>query len=222
MMSRSDSANRTFLRRRSTRTPIAKVLIVTEGEKTEVTYFQECAKDLNISRYVKVTHNSDGPTPDKVLEYALVLRKNESRRGSPYDEVYCVMDQDRHSTFVCTLKEIKQLQKKGERIQAIASYPSFEYWLLLHYEYTRRTFEKEGNRSAGDCVVTSLKRYWSDYEKCCKNIYGHLKDKLPTALKHAQRARKDATATQELNPSTDVDCVVGRLLDLAGVSVDVQ
>ena len=220
MMLRSNNGNHAFSRRHSSCSPKTKVLIVTEGEKTEVAYFQECAKDLSIGQYVTVTHNPDGPTPDKVLEYALFLRKKESRRGSPYGEIYCVMDQDRHSTFVDTLKKIELLQKEGEAIRAVASYPSFEYWLLLHYEFTRRTFEKEGNRSAGDCVVLALKQHWPDYEKCCRDIYGRLKDKLSTALKNAQRAQKDAVDTKELNPSTDVDRLVKRLHDFAGVPVD--
>ncbi len=205
---------RSFVRRRACRTPTAKVLIVTEGEKTEVLYFKACVHELQLGRNVTVTHNPDGPTPDKVLAYARELADREQRRGSPYDAVYCVMDRDRHSTFEKTLNAVARLKKKN--FSAICSYPSFEYWYLLHYEYTRASFEVEGNRSAGDCVERALKHHWPTYKKNDPTVWKTLRDRLPEAMKRAKRARADAVATNELNPSTEADLLVEELQKLAG------
>ena len=210
-MTKNDEV-RSFARRRACRAPAGKVLIVTEGEKMEVFYFRACVQELQLGRGVKVTHNPDGPTPDKVLAYARELADEELRRGSPYDAVYCVMDRDKHSTFDKTLAAVVRLKKRN--FLAICSYPSFEYWYLLHHEYTRASFEAEGSRSAGDCVERALKRHWPGYKKSDPTVWRALRDRLPETMKRARRARADAVATGELNPSTEADLLVEALQKL--------
>ncbi len=73
-----------FAREKPARQPKPKVLIVTEGEKTEIFYFRACARACGVAAFVTVTHHPDGPTPDKVFEQAVALADREVRRGSPY------------------------------------------------------------------------------------------------------------------------------------------
>ena len=199
-----------FSRKSPSRHPESKVLIVTEGKKTEVFYFRACAEASGVASCVTVTHHPDGASPDKVLEQAEKLAGEAARRGSPYGSVYCVMDQDAHSTFDATLHRLKTL----ENFQAICSYPSFEYWFLLHFEYTRSPFVKVGRFSPGDCVVKALRKHWPQYEKQCETVWAKLQDRLPTAKKNAQRARKEAKVTGEPNPSTQADQLVEALKNL--------
>ncbi len=72
----------------------------------------------------------------------------------------------------------------------------------------------KGKLSAGDCVVKALKRHWPDYEKRCDGAWMKLRDRLPTAMKNARKAREEAAATGDLNPSTSVDCLVEALQTL--------
>ncbi len=177
MRQKKPSGRGRFDRKPPARRPEAKVLIVTEGEKTEVFYFQSCVAALGISSKVTVEHDSGGPTPDRVVAYAKQLA-------------------DRH--FV-----------------AIRSYPSFEFWFLLHYIYTTKDFQSKGKLSAGDCVVKELKKYWPEYEKRCETAWDHLHDRKSDALSRAKQVRKAAVETQSENPSTEVDLLLEALEKLA-------
>ena len=70
------------------------------------------------------------------------------------------------------------------------------------------------NRSAGDCVERALKRHWPGYKKSDPTAWRALRDRLPEAMKRARRARADAVATGELNPSTEADLLVEALQKL--------
>ena len=63
----------------------------------------------------------------------------------------------------------------------------FEYWLLLHFKYSKKQFS--------DCDETQndLRKVFPSYEKNEKfykqsnNIYKQLKDKLPKAIENASK-----------------------------------
>lgn len=194
-----------------------RYLIVCEGTKTEPFYLQELLEDLHIHpQMVRVAPN-DGASPDRVVAHALALYEEDELKGDAFDQVYCVFDRDRHTTFDAAVQRIKDLTAAGKPFVAITSTPCFEVWLLLHFRYSDQPFHPAGRKSVGDQVVAALKTMpgFAKYGKGKKGVYGQLKDKLADALSHAERLRRHGAATGAINPATDADELVKVLQALA-------
>lgn len=194
-----------------------RYLIVCEGTKTEPHYLQELLNDLRIRPQVARVAPNDGVSPDRVVAHALELYEEDQLTGDPFDQVYCVFDRDRHTTFDAAVQRTKDLAAAGKPFVAITSTPCFEVWLLLHFGYSEQPFHSAGKKSVGDQVVSALKTKpgFAKYGKGQKGIYGQLKDKLADALTHAARLRKHGTATGSINPATDIDELVRAIQALA-------
>ncbi len=63
---------RKLARKKGTRPPYPRILIVTEGEKTEPQYFDEiCRQERIPSAHVVVLNSQDGTEPAQIVEYAV-------------------------------------------------------------------------------------------------------------------------------------------------------
>ena len=189
-------------RRRPVREPYKKVLIVCEGKKTEPNYFKGLKDSLRLNS-ANVAIVGHGATPSKIVERARQLYQNEKEDGDPYDKVYCVFDRDEHPDYQQSLRMVK---REG-RFEAIISVPCFEYWLLLHFEYTTRPY---GRQSAAHAVVADLKRHLPNYSKNDERIFEKLRDKVETAKKNAAKSLRLGRD----NPSTNVHKLVKYLQNI--------
>jgi hypothetical protein len=194
-----------------------RYLIVCEGTKTEPHYLQELLNDLSIRPQVVRVAPNDGNSPDRVVAHARVLYEEDALRGDAFDQVYCVFDRDRHTTFDAAVQQTKDLTAAGKPFVAITSTPCFEVWLLLHFSYYDKPFHSAGRKSAGDRVVSALKDIpgFEKYGKGKQGVYGSIKGKLADALTNADRLRRHGEATGSINPATDVDKLVKKLQALA-------
>lgn len=190
-----------------TRDPYSRVLIVCGGEKTEPNYFEGLKDDLKLDN---VEIAGEGYTPEKIVEYAKRLCKDAKRKGNSFNTVFCVFDKDEHTHYKNAIERCKQ----EITFEAIYSVPCFEYWLLLHYEYTTRPYQKVGNKSAGDKALSHLKQHLPDYDKSDRDIFRHFKDKLEDATKHAARSLEYARSAGTDNPSTTVHILVHSLQNI--------
>jgi len=130
-------------RRRPRREPYDRVLIVCEGEKTEPNYIRElCAHYRLSTANIEVTQG-EGNDPVSVVRTAKRLQKIEMRQGERYDRVYCVFDRDEHTNYADACGQAQRAKFCTAR-----SNPAFEYWLLLHFEYTRAPYQRTGDRTA--------------------------------------------------------------------------
>lgn len=206
-------------RQRRDRAKGPRFLIVCEGMKTEPYYFDEfCQVNHLRTPRVRIAPGDEGSSPDCVVAYAEKLFDEDAKLGPDlFDKVFCVIDRDKHDTYPAAIQRITELNAEGKPFVAIPSIPCFEYWLLLHFTYTRQPFQAAGKRSICDSVIRELRKQpgFEAYAKAQKNIYSLLKDRTETAIKHAQRAEKDAEKTGQHNPSTRVDHLVRELLELA-------
>jgi len=188
-----------------------KILIVTEGEKTEPDYLKGLRKHLKLNAVDIEIMKAAGTDAFSVVDYAIKVRndrRREARRGCtvPYDSVWAVFDTERADT---NPKLNDALQKaKSNKINVALSNPCFEFWLLLHYEYTTAQFAKCGN------VIRRIKDNWSpNYEKSKVDIDKYI-PKIPTAVEHAERCREHhKTAGVGGNPCTKVDLLVREMND---------
>ena len=200
-------------RKKAKRASYAKVLIVCEGEKTEPNYFNVLRNHLALNNANVVVTGECGSSPLSIVEYAMQRYRDEQHAGDPFDKVFCVFDRDAHDTYQQALDKIAAAKPKDTFV-TITSVPCFEYWLLLHFDYTAAPFHAAGKKSAGDRVVDELRKKLPDYQKGDGSVFDRLVDQLPRAKAHAARALIDARDNNSDNPSTRVHELVEYLQNI--------
>lgn len=188
-----------------------KILIVCEGEKTEPNYFKEIRSEYKLISAIVVDGDCDS-SPDQVFKYAQLKALEEAKTGSPFDKVYCVMDKDNHEHFSSTVKAIEA--KKGDIFKSIDSIPSFEYWLLLHFTYSRKSYVSQPNNSVGRQVIKDLKQHpgMEDYDKGEETVFSTLGEtKLATAITNAKKVITASGLDGSIDPSTKVHLLIEHL-----------
>ncbi len=121
------------------------ILIVCEGQNTEISYFEGLKSFFKITNAtIKVIAGNlktpdikaKGTDPVKILEKAKEMRDLAKTNKNPYTQVWCVFDHDpkigdqsRTINFDIAIKKAKK-----EKIQVAYSNQAFEFWLLLHFE----------------------------------------------------------------------------------------
>ncbi len=97
---------------------------------------------------------------------------------------------------------------RHKNVSIALSCVSFEFWVLLHFEYTTKCFAK------ADDVIRRLKHeHGLAYAKNMQGLYSDIADKEPDALDRAKKLRKHHKDTgggkpYECNPCTEVDLLV--------------
>ena len=191
-------------RRKETREPYDRVLIVTEGTKTEPSYFADLVAHYRLNTAnVAVVPSERGSDPGTVVETALSLRDQEVAQGDAYDRVYCVFDRNGHTNFYAASR-----QAEAEDLLLARSWPCFEFWLLLHFAFTRAPFGRTGGRSPCDNCIVALRKHFTDYRKATPGVFDRLASQLETAKARARRALDDAAGDDEWNPSTEMHRLV--------------
>lgn len=200
-------------RKEATREPYDRVLIVTEGTKTEPSYFRALVAHYRLNTAnVAVVPSERGSDPGTVVETAVSVQNAERAQGDSYDRVYCVFDRDGHANFDAASE--RAMGEDGFRLAR--SWPCFEYWLLLHFKFTRAPFTAVGGRSSCDSCIGELRRHLPDYGKTMPGVFERLEVQLETAKSHARRALGDAASDDEPNPSTEIHELVQYLQALKG------
>lgn len=205
-------------RKKEVRSQGLRYLIVCEGTKTEPNYLRELCADLRLkTASVRVEPQALGSSPSRVVAYAESLYEDDAKLGDPFDKVFCVIDRDTRDDFQPAMKRIRELADNRKPFEAIVSTPCFEYWLLLHFKYTRRSFHTTGDKSICDSVIGELRKIplFAKYSKGDKQVFGKVKDLTATAIRNAEKAEKDANKTGEANPSTNIYTLVSQLMKLA-------
>ena len=201
---------RDLTRKDPKREPYSMILIVCEGSKTEVNYFNDLKAVEKLSSVNISVLASNGSDPVSVVRTALHQQERQ-KNYLPYDEIYCVIDRDEHTNFDEAID-----YAKANQIKLIKSYPSFEYWYLCHFICSRAPMLRTASKSAGGQCVALLNQYWQQtfsgtYQKNIPQIYSKLLPKLPTAIAYATRSLAAAKQDGEPNPSTQVHELVQRL-----------
>ena len=188
-------------RKKHQRASYDRILIVTEGAKTEPNYFNEIrvANKLNTAN-VKVEPSAFGTEPIQIVEYAesLFLNGDELKDIQPraFEEVYVVFDRDDHLTYHNAVAKTDALNlkyrndnKQKVAFKSIASVPCFELWLLLHFEEVHAPIHRNE-------VYERLSIYLPNYEKGDKGHYA-------STLMHIELANTCALALAEVNNKYD-------------------
>ncbi|SHI99809.1 RloB-like protein [Tessaracoccus bendigoensis DSM 12906] len=107
------------------------VLIVTNGERTEMSYLSE-VKSRARKDETTITVKFLNGSPDSIL------RKLSSPHGdvTDYDEVWIVVDED-GADRTQFLHQCAKKCRRNQTWQAVISRPCFEVWLIAHYTAVR-------------------------------------------------------------------------------------
>ena len=195
------------------------VLIVTEGSKTEPKYFSSFRRrQSNIDIHVVGSRANSGGTDyeslvRKTIDY---MEKNglSVRNG---DTLWVVADGDINYDNVDPIGAKSRMLDKARQLASryaitiMLSNPCFEFWYLLHYQYTTAHLRDY------DAVVNLLKSYLPDYDKA-KTVASQLLPHLDAAIRNAERVEQyhRANGCAELcdiavNPYTALHHLVARL-----------
>lgn len=223
-MGRDNQAKDRQLRRKTAkearRASYARILIVTEGSKTEPLYLEEiCTAHQLHSANVAVQPGQLGTAPIQVVRYAHQLfEEGDLRKGirpRSFDQVYAVFDRDEHASYFDALNLAQSLNGKlrnddRQRVsfKAIASIPSFELWLLLHFEDIQAPIHR-------DEVMARLKQHTpGGYEKGAGGAFAATRGRLETATQRAQALAAQFNAYTDPEPYTALHELVALLTTL--------
>lgn len=117
LLTRSDSVAEVSLR----------LLIISEGVNTEVSYFRQFEQPTIRLKVVGTGFNTVS-----LVRRAEQIRADEAAKGRHYDQVWCVFDRDEFPAQ--DLNEAVRLAEQlfGPDLVAYSN-QAFEYWLLLHF-----------------------------------------------------------------------------------------
>jgi hypothetical protein len=187
---------------RGQRTPKKIIVIVCEGKETEPNYFDSMRETYRLSTLnIKIIPESGSPI--KLVDEAINEKGN---LDYPHDEAWCVFDTEQNINNI--LNVIDKARRRG--LGLAISNPSFEYWFLLHFEYTDRPF-----RDADD-VIDQLKNHIPNYDKSAE-VYSILEDRTGIAMENASNLRENAAEPWDNypNPSTWVDSLVNSIMNMS-------
>lgn len=186
--------------------PQPRVLVLCEDQKSGRQYLEDACLNFRVHVDVEVAHC--GKTDPKGIVTEAIRRKKK------FEHVFCAIDRDTHANF----DEAIRIANASQMVTVIASYPCFEFWLLLHFSYSRKPYAREGSDSPADVVVRDLRMCagMNNYAKGnASSVFQALLGKLPEARVHARRALDDAEHCGELNPSTTMHELLNFLESLA-------
>jgi hypothetical protein len=128
-------------------------VIAAEGAKTEPQYFA-LLNDLHAVIHVTCLKDKHSSSPLQVLKRMTKYLREQDLKKS--DEAWLVVDKDNWTDS--QLQELHQWSRTADNYGFALSNPSFEYWLLLHFE------DGTGISNARECS-DHLRRYLPDYDK---------------------------------------------------------
>lgn len=159
-----------------------RILILCEDSKSSLYYFNSFKKDEYLKRKlsavtVEVVHPVDY-SPLGLVKNAIQRKKEARKENNEYDEIWVILDKDEHSR----IPDAVDLARRNQ-INFGISIICFEYWILLHFKYTRKAFY--------NCreLIKDLLKHFPKYTKC-NNCFNDLMNKIPDAIKNGEKLEK--------------------------------
>ena len=178
-------------------------MVLYEGE-TEEDYLKHVRRVLRHHQIKIELFNETGRSPLYYVKQAIQERNSAARKGSPFDEVWCVFDVDNHADLAEALS-----LAKAKGVHVALSSPSFELWLLWH-------FEDNSAHISQTHVERRLRPHLPGYSKRLLGMESRLEGGSEAACRRAsQLARKhEGDGSPEFaNPSSRVGGLVESVRD---------
>jgi len=125
------------------------ILAFVEGARTEEDYLLHWHREHRLRVNVQIYPQRG--TPKTLVDLAIrekVRAERESRRGRPFDEVWCVFDVDEHPQV-----EEATAQAQANGVRVAVSNPCLELWFLLHFrDQTAWIDRASAQRASAECL----------------------------------------------------------------------
>jgi len=182
------------------------IVIICEGEKTEVIYFNDLKQLIGRQSPITIkTIRKTGVTPSRLVSYAKKMASDLDIDPGRGDQVWCVFDVDDRDD-----KEIHKTRCLAQaKINLAISNPCFELWYLLHFEGSSGHLDQTQARR-------KLEKYIPGYQKN-RSVMADIQALLTNAIENAKFLRKyhknnkTNVFSREGNPCTFVDQLVEQL-----------
>ncbi|WP_017446863.1 RloB family protein [Gayadomonas joobiniege] len=186
--------------------------IFCEGEKTEPYYIRGYIDEFHSDKKnILLVEDTKKNTPVQLVEAAIEHKKTTTKN----DVYWVVFDRESIAKYPHSLHlEARDLANRNN-IEIGFSNVCFEFWLLLHMEYSTASYDSCSDLLAQSNLKSALKsRGIDNYDKGFAYLFNTLKadDGVQKAIKNAAKANKSALDSAEngkvlphfLNPYTDV------------------
>ncbi|WP_304855724.1 RloB family protein [Adlercreutzia caecimuris] len=191
-----------------------RILIVTEGTKTEPGYFEGFRRRINESygrEYITVEVCGAGDNTVNLFERARALA---AAGVEGYTQVWVVFDKDDFpSENFNAVPALCLGAAEGDTVfRAAWTNEAFELWFLLHYEYIDAALDRG---SYGPRLTRILERSGQGaYRKNRRDMFEILESKMLHAIANAERLEKCnmGKSPADCNPGTSVHHLVKELI----------
>ena len=195
-------------RQKASRAGMPSILIVCEGRETEPNYIAGLCDAMRVNMAAVKIRSGDSAT-----DAAALVRKARKifDADREFDRVFVVFDDDGSSmerARQLAQRPLRRSDSKVVRVELIASRPSFEFWLLLHFEYSTRPY-----RSSAE-AITDLRRHLTSYDKADPEIFGAVALGLDQAMRRAVQLKRELATTGASAPDTEFPQLVQQLLSM--------
>lgn len=212
-------AERDLARRVNRKLHYKTLLIVGEGI-TEYNYFNDLRRCLRHKGINIIVEKSRGSAPINVVDLAI----RYASKNSGLDYVFCVIDRDEHKSYQEAIDKIvgyksPRTAKSKPKFDCIMSVPCFEFWVLLHFIFSAKSYVKSSNKSAAENVMTDLAAQFPEYSKIIMDLYSRLMPRLPVAIKNAKQLAIANGKTGTINPSTNMHVLIELVYTIIGEEV---
>lgn len=208
---REHQKKKAYQKSRGLRERKSRLLIVCEGEKTEISYFREMISTHRLPT-ANITIINDGSAPISVVNGAIKRLKEDS----DFDRVYCVFDRDEHASFDQAIRKAKEY--RGVEIIPIVSNRQFEFWFILHFSDSTKAYSSSKDiEKALEKLIQKEGVSGFKYSKNKSGMYDLTRNNIKSAIERSKRIIEMAQKNGDLeysNPSTLVHIVVEDLLKL--------
>ncbi|HRH75890.1 MAG TPA: RloB family protein [Cellvibrionaceae bacterium] len=206
-------------RKQGRRASYDRILIVSEGSKTEPNYFREIRADFRLHTANVEVHPSDlGTAPHQVVQYAhdLFVYGDPHKNIQPkaFEKIFAVFDRDSHESYYQALAKADSLNGKLKNdakqfisFKAIASIPCFELWLLLHFADIQAPLNR------GE-ALQRLRQHLPNYEKGASSTFADTVHNISIATARAEQLAMRFNARTDPEPYTAIVELVQLLLRL--------
>ncbi len=191
-------------RRKASRNGLPAILIVCEGRETEPNYIAGLCEHLGVNMAaVTIVPGDNATRPPDLVRRAQKLFTEDGG----YDRVYVVCDGDAGGLAEARAlgqKPLRNRAKEQTTVDVIASDPCFEFWLLLHFEYSAAAMTTEG-------TLARLQRHVPRYAKEDADVFGTAAAGLKEACRRATRLQAENAVTGSSSPVSDMPRLVDAL-----------
>jgi hypothetical protein len=207
-------------RKKATKKTGERILIVTEGSKTEPKYFTEIRQELRLSSTnIAVIHTQTCPLGLVKDAYDIAINGDIKNKIAPraFEAIYIVFDRDEHLRYYNALSFLSSLQRKTfkndenkkMRFESAVSVPSFELWFLIHFVDQFSPIDRSE-------VLEKLKQQegFSNYMKGGGGYYGKTKSEIGPAFERAEVLCNKTDEFDGTEAYTGVHSLVKELLSL--------